>query len=79
MRITLSLDTSSIERARAYCEMRGTSISRLVDDFLAALPMEALDRSTLSPTVRRLLGIAATQENVSLDDYGAHLEEKYLA
>jgi hypothetical protein len=74
--LNLSVDRASVERARRYAELHGTSISRLVDEFLGSLPLEAPRREQLPPIVRRLLG--AAKGDVSIEDYHRYLEEKYL-
>lgn len=57
-RIHLSIDPDVLERARRYSERPDTSISRLVSNFLAGLPLEKLpETEELTPTVRRLLGV----------------------
>lgn len=71
------LDEASIARAERYSEKHGTSVSKLVDDFLAHLPgegEEGLPRR-LTPTVERLLGVA--EGEIDRDDYRDHLLEKY--
>lgn len=73
--LNLSLDSTSIEKARRYSRLHSTSISKLVEDFLSHLPVEEPDPTRLTPTVRRLLGIAAGGGDV--DDYHKYLEEKY--
>ena len=75
--LNLSVDRASVERARRYAELHGTSISRLVDEFLGSLPLEPPRREQLPPIVRRLLG-AAKGADVGVEDYHRYLEEKYL-
>jgi hypothetical protein len=78
-RINITVDPAVVERARRYTERHGTSISRLVTDYLAQLPMEdeagveAGER--LTPTVRRLLG--AARGGGDREDYRRHLVQKY--
>jgi hypothetical protein len=73
--LNLSVERTSIERARRYIEAHSTSISRLVDEFLAALPLDEVRPDDLSPIVRRLYGITAGAADV--EDYHAHLLQKY--
>lgn len=59
-RLNLLIDRDVVERARRYSARHGTSISRVVTEFLASLPPEEereLDR--LSPIVKRQMGVAA--------------------
>jgi hypothetical protein len=77
--LNLSVERASVERARRYAELHGTSISRLVDEFLGSLPLDTPHRrrSDLPPVVRRLIGVAAGG-SVGVEDYHEHLEQKYL-
>jgi hypothetical protein len=75
-RLHLSLHGTSIERARRYGRMHSTTISQIVDSFLARLPLDdEPDDATLTPTVRRLLGIAPGAGSVG--DYHDYLAGKY--
>ena len=59
-RVNLFLDREAIERGRRYSQKHETSVSRLVSDYLAGLPADEDDDALeLSPTVKRLIGIAA--------------------
>ena len=75
-RLNITVDAAVIERARRYTRRHNTSISGLVSEFLAHLPDGAtLGAGDLSPTVKRLLGIAAGGPD--REDYRRHLLEKY--
>jgi hypothetical protein len=71
-KLTLSVDEALVEKARAYSQRRGTSISKMVSRFLAALPD---GEEEYTPTVRRLLGILPPETDIA--EYHRHLEEKY--
>ena len=59
-RVNLFLDRDAMERARRYSQKHDTSVSRLVSDYLAGLPTEEAEvTAELTPTVRRLVGVAA--------------------
>lgn len=74
--LNLSLEESAIERGRSYSQRHGTSISKLVNDFLEQLPVdEPPEGVELTPTVRRLLG--AAKGGPGEEDYRRHLLEKY--
>jgi len=74
-RLNITVDPDIIERARRYTQRHNTSISRLVTEFLAHLPTGDESEETLTPTVRRLLGVARGAGD--REDYRRHLEEKY--
>ena len=71
----LLLDPDAVARGERYSERHGTSLSRLVGDFLRALPLDTPGTS-LSPAVQRLWGVAARGQS-SRDSYRAHLYKKY--
>ena len=74
-RLNITVDPAVIERARRYTQRHNTSISRLVNEFLSQLPVEHDSEESLTPTVRRLLGVA--KGGVDREDYRRHLVEKY--
>ena len=75
-RLNITVDPDVVERARRYTRRHDTSISELVGEFLSHLPdADGSGPADLSPTVRRLLGIAAGGPD--REDYRSHLLEKY--
>lgn len=75
-RLNITVEPDVFERARRYSDRHGTSISRLVSEFLAKLPeAEDVGRAELPPTVRRLLGVA--KGAADREDYRKHLIEKH--
>jgi hypothetical protein len=74
-RLNLLIDHDAVERARRYSARHGTSISRIVTEFLASLPLEEeRELAQLSPAVRQLIGVAA---GTDVDAYKDYLNEKY--
>ena len=75
-RLNITVDAAVVERARRYSQRHNTSISGLVGEFLSHLPdADAQENGDLSPTIQRLLGIAAGGPD--REDYRRHLLEKY--
>lgn len=72
----LSLEPDAIDRGERYGRLHGTSLSRLVTNFLRSLPLEALPAPELSPVVRRLRGVAAPGRT-DRKAYREHLYRKY--
>ena len=78
-KLTLSVDEGVVTRAKRYARKRGTSVSRLVEQYLEMLsgpgPAAAADGS-VTPLLRRL---RADLEGVTGDvaDYRRHLERKH--
>ena len=71
----LSLDAEAVERGEEYGRRHGIALSRLVGEFLRALPLDAPDRE-LAPAVQRLYGVAASGRTTR-DDHREHLYRKY--
>ena len=74
-KLTLTVDEDVIRRAREYSEAHQTSISRLVNNFLAGLAVP--EQEDLHPVVKRLVGLLPPETDEA--DYYRHLEEKYLS
>lgn len=73
--LNLSVERASLERGQRYSQRHGVSISRLVDDFLAHLPLEGEPAGSLPPDVRSLIGIGAGETD--RESYREHLQKKY--
>lgn len=71
----LLLEPDAIDRAERYGRLHGTSLSRLVSNFLRSLPLGAPAASELSPVVRRLRGVAAGRTDRKA--YREHWYRKY--
>jgi hypothetical protein len=76
-KLTLSVDGAVVARAKRYARTRGTSVSRLVEEYLEMLSERPSDsRQAVTPVLRRL---RAELKGVSADvaDYRRYLERKY--
>lgn len=74
-RLNITLDHETAERARRYTKRHKTSISRLVGEFLSQLPEEGQQELSLTPTVKRLRGIA--KGGPDREEYRRHLLDKH--
>ena len=72
-KLTLSIDSEVIEAAKEYAASTGTSVSQLVEDYLAAITVPA-ERSKQPPILARLRG---SMQKVDVDDYRKHVQKKY--
>jgi len=72
-KLTLSVDEEVVRRAKRYAAAKGTSVSRLVERYLALLstPPKSVDQT---PVLRRLRGAG---RSVSADAHRQHLSRKY--
>jgi replicative DNA helicase len=77
-KLTLRIDKDLIQKAKRYSKKTGTSVSRMVSDYLRLVTArEEKKEQELTPRVRRLMG-ALKGSKLSEEDYKRHLEEKYL-
>jgi hypothetical protein len=76
-RLNITLDRETAERARRYTTRHATSISRLVEEFLSQLPDEEQPQQALTPTVKRLRGVA--RGGPGRGDYRRHILAKYAS
>ena len=74
-KLTLSVDSKVVARARRYAKQRGVSISSLVSTYLDSVSRPEPDEESDSPILHLLRGIL--KEPASVGDYRKHLEEKY--
>jgi len=74
-KLTLSVDERVVNVAKRYAARQGTSVSRLVEDYLALISRTA-DVSEDTPVLNRVYGLL---KGSRLDerDYRRHLLEKY--
>lgn len=72
-KLTLSIDADTVKKAKRYVAAHGTSLSRLLTQYLASLPDEAGE--PLPPRVGRLAGVLPPQTDI--EEYKAHLHGKH--
>ncbi|MCH7533056.1 MAG: hypothetical protein IIB36_15060 [Gemmatimonadetes bacterium] len=71
-KLTLSVDSAVVERAKRFSRLNDTSVSQLVSSFLGSLEDEG---GTATPVVTRLRGVLPS--SASREEYRAHLEAKH--
>ncbi len=74
-KLTLSVDSAVVERAKRYAEARGTSVSKLVETLLDLMASPGRGARDVPPVLTRLRG---SLKRGSVRDYRRHLERKYL-
>ncbi len=72
-KLTLSVDPEVVEAAKEYAAETGTSVSQLVEAFLAAVASRR-PRGASAPVLDRLRG---SLRGAELADYREHLARKY--
>lgn len=79
-KLTLSIKSEVIAKAKVYAKANGTSVSKLVEDYLKNLsqPITDIEAQEWSPGLRALVGCVSLPEDVDYKEvYRAYLEEKY--
>ena len=71
-KLTLSVDPEVVARAKRFSERNETTVSQLVERFLASLE-DSVEVAT--PISTRLRGVLPA--TVTRDEYRVHLDEKY--
>lgn len=71
-KLTLSVDSAVVERAKRFSQRNQTSVSELVSEFLATLE----DRGEAArPITSRLRGVLPSE--TSVEEYREYLEDKH--
>ncbi|MCD6123079.1 MAG: hypothetical protein J7K04_14675 [Spirochaetales bacterium] len=79
-KLTLSIDETTIEKAKRYAKKKKKSLSKLVQEYLQYVAERENENweLELTPTVRKLLGSVKIKEESIEDTRFKYLEEKYL-
>ena len=81
-KLTLSLNASVIDRAKSYANEQGTSLSKMIENYLSALTSFSENNDTeevkITPLVKSLIGVASLPEDYDFrSEYADYLTEKY--
>lgn len=78
-KLILDLDREVLERAKAYAERQGCSLSQLVENYLATISQKARPSEIhLTGVVAELAGLLAEAEiDEAKEDYAEYLSKKY--
>jgi len=75
-KLTLRLENALIQQAKMYAKQHDKSLSQVVSDYFQILTRK--DKTAEAPPITRsLIGIMESK-HIEENDYGRHLEEKYL-
>jgi hypothetical protein len=75
-KLTLSVDAEVVARAKRYAARQGTSVSRLVEDYLGLIGDSQAGEEALPPVTRRLAGVLKGAR-IGREDYRKYLERRY--
>lgn len=77
-KLTLKLEQSVIEKAKAYAKSQRTSLSRLIENYLLSITIEKDSKDKITPLVKSLSGIIdLSNEKEDKEGYTEFLSEKY--
>jgi len=77
-KLTLSLKGTVIEKAKAYAKSQDTSLSKLIESYLATLTKTKNNESNITSLVQSLSGVITLEEDFDVKDaYTEYLIEKY--
>ena len=74
-KLTVRVDRELVEIGKRFARQHGTSLSRLVENYLRSLSFTHEDEGYNTPVLQRLTGILPP--DVSLEDHHHNIEEKY--
>jgi len=78
-KLTLVLDKQVIEKAKSYAAAKKTSLSKLIESYLASVTAEERTKEDISPLVKSLSGVIIIPQDFDYkDEYASHLAKKYL-
>ena len=77
-KLTLSLDGTIIESAKTYAKANNTSLSKLIESYLAMLTTHRKSTATITPLVASLSGVISLDKGFDdKDAYTDYLIDKY--
>ena len=73
-KLTVRVPRRLLENAKRYANQHNTTLTQLISAYLDRIPLESEPMDS-APIVRQLSGVLS--QDIKVDDYKKHLEEKY--
>ena len=73
-KLTLSVDSRVVSRAKSYAKQRGVSVSEMVEAYLAAVVAPPASAAPDAPILRSVRGAL---QKADIEGYKKHLATKY--
>ena len=78
-KLTLTVEESTIKKAKLYAKHTGRSLSELIENYLETLTEDNTDKTELSPKIKSLLGAVKLPDDFDEEkELRAYLEGKHL-
>ena len=78
-KLTLKLKKTVIDQAKKYASDHETSLSRIIENYLAAITAEPKETEEISPLVKSISGVINVPSKfIHKESFHKHLDEKYV-
>jgi hypothetical protein len=78
-KLTLTIEESTIQKAKLYAKHTGRSLSGLIENYLETLTAENNDRNQLSPKLQKIAAVVKLPSDFDKKrELDAYFENKYL-
>lgn len=78
-KLTLTVEESTIKKAKSYAKRTGRSLSGLIESYLETLTEEHSDKDQLSPKLRRIVGTVKLPDDFDEEkELNAYFQNKHL-
>jgi len=78
-KLTLTVEESTIKKAKLYAKHTGRSLSELIENYLETLTEENADKTGLSPKLKKIVGAVKLPDDFDEKaELNAYFEKKHL-
>lgn len=78
-KLTLTVEESTIKKAKLYAKHTGRSLSELIENYLETLTEENVNKTGLSPKLKKIVGAVKLPDNFDEKaELSAYFENKHL-
>ncbi len=78
-KLTLTVEKSVIEKAKAYARNTGRSLSEIIEKYLDTITNEDKEGTQISPKLKKIVGAAKLPKNFNEDEeLRSYYEKKHL-
>jgi len=78
-KLTLTVEESTIKKAKLYAKHTGRSLSELIENYLETLTEENADKAGLSPKLKKIVGAIKLPDDFDEKaELNAYFEKKHL-